>query len=77
MQCRGSAAGGAGGAQVGGLGAGGAGGVLEALARRLRELEAAIAAGERWEGGRPVGVEGLREEYESLLASQRALSASA
>ena len=78
MQGKGTSAGGAGGgAAVGGLGAGGAGGVLEALARRLRELEAAIAAGERWEGGRPVGVEGLREEYESLLASQRALSASA
>jgi hypothetical protein len=78
MQCRAGAGGGgagAGGAPPGGLGAGGAGGVLEALARRLAELEEAIAKGERWERGRPVGCEGLREEYESLLASQRALAA--
>ena len=46
---------------------------LEALNSRLAHLEAEIKRGERWEGGRPVGVEGLREEYEAVLATRNAL----
>jgi hypothetical protein len=56
-----------------GFGAGGARGTLDAIAARLKALEAQIAQGERWERGRPVGVEGLREEYEALLQTQAAL----
>ena len=41
---------------------------------RLAALEQSIKAGERWERGRPVGVEGLREEYEALLQTRAALT---
>ena len=47
--------------------------VLRALTERIRELQEEIAKGERWEAGKPVGVEGAREEYEALLTTQRAL----
>lgn len=73
MRCLGGSSGAAGSGSGSALGAGGASGVLQALSKRLVELEAAIAREERWEKGRPVGAEGLREEYDALLATQKAL----
>ena len=47
--------------------------VQSALEARVVELEGLIKRGERWEKGKPVGVEGLREEYEALLKTRSAL----
>ena len=68
----GGGAGGSGGDSPGSQGQ--AAGVLQAIAQRLAELAGEIAKGERWEGGKPVGAEGLREEYEALLATRKALT---
>ena len=46
---------------------------LRALDAEVAAVEAAIAAAERWEGGKPVGAEALREKLQGLLAAKRAL----
>lgn len=60
-----------GGSNASGMGSTGAAGVLEALTLRINELEGLIRKGERWDKGIPMGVEGLREEYEALLQTRR------
>jgi hypothetical protein len=39
----------------------------------VEAVEAAITAAEKWEGGKPVGAEALREKLAGLLAAKRAL----
>ena len=46
---------------------------LRALDDQVAALEAAITAAERWEGGKPVGAEPLRDKLAGLLAARRAL----
>lgn len=46
---------------------------LRALDEQIGAVEAAITAAERWEGGKPVGAEALREKLAGLLTAKRAL----
>jgi kinesin family protein 5 len=46
---------------------------LAALTAELDAVEAAIAKTERWDKGKPVGAEALRERQSSLLAAQKVL----